>query len=107
MFQQLQQPHLYMLLSCETSSYISAAAAAVMHCCLLLLLLLLLQSWLNFDAHTGTHIDAPAHFLKGGSTVEDLDLDVLIGEQTLRVGYIMCTGTTCNYFFLDSSKVGY
>jgi hypothetical protein len=47
----------------------------------LLLLLLLLQSWLNFDAHTGTHIDAPAHFLKGGSTVEDLDLDILIGER--------------------------
>ncbi|KAF6256864.1 hypothetical protein COO60DRAFT_62360 [Scenedesmus sp. NREL 46B-D3] len=38
------------------------------------------QSWLNFDAHTGTHIDAPAHFLKGGSTIEDLDLGVLIGD---------------------------
>ncbi|WIA23855.1 hypothetical protein OEZ85_013511 [Tetradesmus obliquus] len=38
------------------------------------------QSWLNLDAHTGTHIDAPAHFLKGGSAIEDLDLDVLIGE---------------------------
>lgn len=38
------------------------------------------QSWLNLDAHTGTHIDAPAHFLCGGSTIEQLDLDGLIGR---------------------------
>jgi hypothetical protein len=55
--------------------------ATLLHIVLLLPLLLLLQSWLNLDAHTGTHIDAPAHFLKGGSTVEDLDLDILIGER--------------------------
>jgi len=29
--------------------------------------------------HTGTHIDAPAHFLPGGQRVEDLDLEVLTG----------------------------
>lgn len=37
-------------------------------------------SALNFGAHTGTHVDAPAHFIEGAKKVESLDLDVLIGE---------------------------
>jgi len=37
------------------------------------------QSRLNLSAHTGTHIDAPLHFLKGAGGVETLPLDVLIG----------------------------
>lgn len=37
-------------------------------------------SVLNFGAHTGTHVDAPAHFIAGAAKVESLDLDVLIGE---------------------------
>jgi arylformamidase len=37
-------------------------------------------SVLNFGAHTGTHVDAPAHFIEGAATVESLALDVLIGE---------------------------
>ncbi len=37
-------------------------------------------SMLNFGAHTGTHVDAPAHFIEGAATVESLPLDVLIGE---------------------------
>lgn len=37
-------------------------------------------SHLNFGAHTGTHIDAPAHFIKGAAKIESLDLDVLIGK---------------------------
>ena len=35
---------------------------------------------LCFGAHTGTHVDAPAHFIKGGSKVESLSLDTLLGE---------------------------
>jgi arylformamidase len=35
---------------------------------------------LNFGAHTATHIDAPAHFLRDGATVASLALDKLIGE---------------------------
>lgn len=31
-------------------------------------------------AHNGTHIDAPAHFVKCGKTVDALPLDVLIGQ---------------------------
>lgn len=30
-------------------------------------------------AHNGTHIDAPAHFLKDGATVEKMDLDIFVG----------------------------
>lgn len=34
---------------------------------------------LDMGAHTGTHVDAPAHFIPGGATVETLPLEVLTG----------------------------
>jgi arylformamidase len=37
-------------------------------------------SAVNFGAHTGTHVDAPAHFLQNAKKVEALALEVLIGE---------------------------
>jgi arylformamidase len=37
-------------------------------------------SMLNFGAHTGTHVDAPAHFIEGAAKVETLPLEALIGE---------------------------
>jgi arylformamidase len=37
-------------------------------------------SRLRLGAHTGTHVDAPAHFLAEGRRVIDLPLDALIGE---------------------------
>jgi arylformamidase len=36
-------------------------------------------SLLSMGSHTGTHVDAPAHFIEGGATVEALPLDSLIG----------------------------
>ncbi len=36
-------------------------------------------SLLSMGSHTGTHVDAPAHFIEGGATVEALALDALIG----------------------------
>lgn len=36
-------------------------------------------SRLDCDVHTGTHVDAPAHFLPDGASVDALPLDVLIG----------------------------
>ena len=30
--------------------------------------------------HTGTHIDAPAHFLANGATIDQIDLSVFMGE---------------------------
>jgi arylformamidase len=35
---------------------------------------------LSACVHIGTHVDAPDHFLDNGQTVEDLPLDLLIGE---------------------------
>lgn len=36
-------------------------------------------SLLSMTTHTGTHLDAPAHYLDGGGTVDTVPLDVLIG----------------------------
>jgi len=37
-------------------------------------------SQVNFGLHSGTHVDAPAHFIEGGVKVEALPLESLIGE---------------------------
>lgn len=36
------------------------------------------ESRIHFDLHTGTHMDAPLHMLKGGETIEYADLKKLI-----------------------------
>jgi arylformamidase len=36
-------------------------------------------SRLSMSVHTGTHVDAPHHFVHGSETVEQLDLDALVG----------------------------
>ncbi len=41
---------------------------------------------LELGAHTGTHVDAPAHFVPGGAGVDSLDLSLLVGEA--RVVYV-------------------
>jgi arylformamidase len=38
---------------------------------------------ITIGTHTGTHIDAPRHFIPGGGTVEHIPLDVLVGPATL------------------------
>ncbi len=40
-------------------------------------------SRLDSDVHTGTHIDAPWHYVENGQTVEHLPLDVLIGPAVV------------------------
>lgn len=43
-------------------------------------------SMLNFGAHTGTHVDAPAHFIEGARRIDALPLDLLIGPaRVIRV----------------------
>jgi arylformamidase len=37
------------------------------------------MTMLEIIAHTGTHIDAPRHFIPGGSTISDMPLDATIG----------------------------
>ncbi|RJP70945.1 MAG: cyclase family protein [Candidatus Abyssobacteria bacterium SURF_17] len=36
-------------------------------------------SQLVMGAHTGTHVDAPLHFIEGGRAIDEIPLDVLIG----------------------------
>jgi arylformamidase len=38
---------------------------------------------LDMGAHTGTHVDAPCHFIRGGASVDSLALDVLVGPALL------------------------
>jgi arylformamidase len=53
---------------------------------------LMTLSRLDMSAHTGTHVDAPAHFVAGGLAVDGLALDVLVGPawvvHTLDAGLI-------------------
>lgn len=37
------------------------------------------MSMIEMIAHTGTHIDAPLHFISGGSTISDMPLDAAVG----------------------------
>jgi arylformamidase len=37
-------------------------------------------SRLDLGVHTGTHVDAPLHFIEGAASVERLPLDVLVGQ---------------------------
>jgi kynurenine formamidase len=38
---------------------------------------------LRFGSHTGTHIDAPAHTVAGGRTLDRVPLDELVGEALI------------------------
>ena len=38
---------------------------------------------LDLGAHTGTHIDAPAHFIDGAPGIESIPLDALLGAVTV------------------------
>ncbi len=40
-------------------------------------------SRLDFGVHTGTHVDAPLHFLDDGAGAETIDPAVLVGEATV------------------------
>ena len=38
------------------------------------------ESTINLSAHTGTHVDAPAHFLRDGIAIDELDLYTVVGK---------------------------
>lgn len=40
-------------------------------------------SRLECDVHVGTHVDAPSHFIEGGSPVEALSLELLTGPAVV------------------------
>lgn len=41
------------------------------------------ESRLEIDAHTGSHVDAPYHFLESGRTIEKISLDKFIGKAVV------------------------
>ena len=43
-------------------------------------------SRLDLGVHSGTHVDAPLHFVDGGASVETLPLDVLVGPCVIVDG---------------------
>ena len=43
------------------------------------------EHWLSISAHTGTHIDAPAHVLEGGSTLDLLPPERFTGRDRKSV----------------------
>jgi arylformamidase len=56
----------------------------------------------RIGAHTGTHIDAPAHFIDGGKTVDQLDLGALIGPARV----LDLTGVRTEITAADLEKAG-
>lgn len=43
-------------------------------------------SFVHFGAHTGTHVDAPAHFIEGAAKIDSLPMESLVGPaRVIRV----------------------
>lgn len=40
-------------------------------------------SRLDFGVHSGTHVDAPGHFIDGAAGIEEIDLDALVGPAVV------------------------
>jgi arylformamidase len=57
-------------------------------------------SAIYFGAHTGTHVDAPAHFIEGEAKIDSLPLDTLIGPA--RVIHLPEDRTEIDPEFLSS-----
>ncbi len=41
------------------------------------------ETAIHLSSHTGTHVDAPSHFLKEGRTIDEITLDRLIGDAVV------------------------
>ena len=62
-------------------------------------------SRLHLGSHTGTHVDAPHHFINQGPTVDRLPLDVLVGPA-LVIDLEHLEGTTIDVFDLAGVHFG-
>ena len=38
------------------------------------------QNYLSMNLHSGTHLDAPSHFVQGGKSIDEIDFTDLMGE---------------------------
>src|SRR5437773_2884708 len=61
-------------------------------------------SFLHFGAHTGTHVDAPAHFIEGARKIDALPLEVLIGPA--RVVRVPDEVAEINPDFISAADIG-
>jgi arylformamidase len=74
-------------------------------------------SLISFGLHSGTHVDAPAHFIEGGAKVDSLPMDSLLGEAVVievsdNLGVIdeefvaaNCTGGPQRVFFKTRNSI--
>ena len=46
----------------------------------------------NMCAHNGTHVDAPFHFLKGGKTIDAINLEAFVGPAYVAVHHGIVSG---------------
>ncbi len=62
---------------------------------------------LSFGAHTGTHVDAPAHFIDGAMTVDQIPLNLLMGRaRVLEISSAVITAEVLDEFdFTDDARV--
>lgn len=60
-------------------------------------------SFLSLSVHTGTHVDAPYHFLANGTKVNEMPLDVLVGP--VQVVEVADSVTVINAEVIASSKI--
>ncbi len=60
-------------------------------------------SHLDISVHTGTHVDAPFHFIPGGETVENLVLETLIGPA--QVINVEVTGDVIDRSHLENAGI--
>ena len=62
---------------------------------------------LNFGTHTGTHIDAPHHFIDGADTVDSIPMTLLIGRaRVVEITAPVITAETLDEFdFTEEARV--
>ncbi|HEX8182444.1 MAG TPA: cyclase family protein [Candidatus Saccharimonadales bacterium] len=56
---------------------------------------------LSLGTHTGTHIDAPAHMIPGGKTLDDFDVASFIGRGV----YIAVSGATISLDLVQAADI--
>jgi arylformamidase len=62
-------------------------------------------SRLDFGVHSGTHVDAPFHFIDGAPSAESLPLDVLIGPCVVVEGIRVPSGAERVLFKTSNSEL--
>lgn len=60
---------------------------------------------ISAGAHTGTHVDAPLHFIQNGQTIENLPLEAFVGPcKVIKVPSGVITGDYVDRFFPESCQ---